>query len=168
MSPSSSPANWKRLGEQLTRRRVELDPRFSNRGVFAAERAIDYRLAYDVEEARRVNFRPATLAHIAAAYAVTPESITGALAGGSLEPLGPRLSAVPTPAPLHAPGDMAGEAITLLLEDYPSREWWQFLAAIWRLPQDDKLPLLLQALHSRQPRPESGAPRGERNAGPVS
>lgn len=105
MSPSPSSADWGRLGELLTRRRVELDPRYQNRTLFCEERDVDYRLAYDIEEARRSNFRPATLLAVAAAYAVTPESVTAALQGGSLEPLPDRdrrLRPV-TPAPSRSP-----------------------------------------------------------------
>lgn len=85
MSPSATPAMWQRLGELLVRRRVELDPRYQNRTVFTAERGLDYRLAYDIEEARRTNFRKTTLAGIAVAYAVTLDSLYNALQGGELE-----------------------------------------------------------------------------------
>lgn len=92
MSPNPAPASWKRLGELLIRRRVELDPRYQNRSTFCAERGLDYRLAYDIEEARRTNFRSTTLAGVAAAYAVTPDSLSGVLHD-------PRAGLEPTPAP---------------------------------------------------------------------
>lgn len=103
MNQTPSAADWERLGELLTRRRVDLDPRFQNRTVFAEERGLNYRLAYDIEEAKRSNFRPATLAAIASAYAVTAESVSAVLRGdGELEPLpadAPRITAVPAPVP---------------------------------------------------------------------
>ena len=86
MSPSATPAKWQRLGELLVRRRVELDPRYQNRTVFTAERGLDYRLAFDIEEAKRTNFRKGTLAGIAVAYGVTLDSLYAALDGGQLEP----------------------------------------------------------------------------------
>lgn len=89
MSPSPSASGWKRLGEQLIRRRVELDPRYSNRTLFCAERALDYRLVYDIEVARRRNFRKTTLGAIAAAYAVTLDSLNGVVRADAeyLEPV---------------------------------------------------------------------------------
>lgn len=90
--------NWKRLGEQLVRRRIELDPRYSNRKTFAAERGVGYRIVTDIEHGRRGNYEPATLAAVEVAYGITPGSTGRALAGGELEPLpAPRLASVPPP-----------------------------------------------------------------------
>src|SRR6185437_16171420 len=104
MSPSTG--HWSKLGELLTLRRVELDPRYQNRTVFCEERGLDYRLAYDIEEARRVNFRKTTLAGVAAAYAVTLDSLLAVLEGkaAGLEPAPgrPREAAAPRPDIMHA------------------------------------------------------------------
>lgn len=101
MSPN--PSDWQRLGEQLTHRRVELDPRYQNRTTFCTERGLDYRLAYDIEEAKRTNFRSSTLVAIAAAYAVTPESISGVLRGGDLQRVARAAPDPPDPTPSRAP-----------------------------------------------------------------
>lgn len=100
MSPSPSTADWARLGELLTRRRVELDPRYQNRTVFSAERGIDYRLAYDIEECRRTNFRTTTLAAVAAAYGVTYESLMQVAHEGAAE-------LIPASGPVTVSGPVA-------------------------------------------------------------
>lgn len=126
MSPSATPASWKRLGELLIRRRVELDPRYQNRSTFSTERGLDYRLAYDIEEARRTNFRKGTLAGIANAYAVTPDSLLAVLrdAHAQLEPAGfaasqspatPGTSASSASTDGHADGDVGIEHVIRLL-----------------------------------------------------
>lgn len=103
MSPRTDAAAWKRLGELLIRRRIELDPAYQNRTAFCTERGIDYRLAYDIEEARRTNFRKGTLAGIAAAYGVTLDSLYAALGGGELAPA--LASRAAQTRPLHAVPD---------------------------------------------------------------
>ena len=97
MASHPGPA-WTRLGELLMRRRVELDPRYRNRRIFTAERAVEYRIVNDIELGRRQNYEPGTIAALEAAYAVTAGSIGRALEGGNLEPQsapGPHLTAVP-------------------------------------------------------------------------
>ena len=146
MSPSADlPAAWRRLGEQLTRRRVELDPRYQNRQVFCDERGVDYRLIYDIEEARRTNFRKTTLAAIAAAYAVTPESLDDTLRGGDLRRV-PRPS-VSAPPPVSSP-----DSPDAMDELRPEAEWDD----AWRLyphPDDrakrDIIRLTHLTLHQR-------------------
>lgn len=125
MSPAAEPAALKRLGELLTRRRVELDSRYQNRTVFAAERGIDYRLAYDIEEARRGNFRTTTLTAIANAYAVTAESLFAVLRGAAaLEPVpGPARSDAVRKLSPPADEDPTERLIRRILEaDEPSRK----------------------------------------------
>jgi len=78
---------WSRLGELLIQRRVDLDPRYRNRQVFSDERHLDYRLCYDVEQAKRTNFGQATLAAIEQSYGLMPGSIRDVLAGGDLSPV---------------------------------------------------------------------------------
>jgi hypothetical protein len=79
---------WERLGAQLVQRRTGLDPRYRNRRLFCEERSLDYRLIYDIENARRTNFGAATLAVIEIGYAVEHGSIDVALSGGDLIPAG--------------------------------------------------------------------------------
>jgi hypothetical protein len=82
MSPSRD--EWQRLGEMLEGRRVDLDLRYRNLSLFAQERGIDYRLAWDIEHARRTNYRRPTLRAIEAAYALVSGAIDSALDGGTL------------------------------------------------------------------------------------
>ena len=73
---------WKRLGEMLEARRVQLDPRYKTLKTFAEEREIDYRLAWDIEHAARTNYRRPTLIGIDAAYGWEAGSIQKVLEGG--------------------------------------------------------------------------------------
>ena len=77
----------KRLGELLTLRRVELDPRYRNRSLFAKEREINLRLAQDIENAARDNFDAPTRAFIALKYGWTADSVDRVLAGGDPVPV---------------------------------------------------------------------------------
>ena len=96
---------------------------------------------YDIEEHRRPNFRTTTLAGIAAAYAVTFDSLFAVLRdpGASLEPLPPagtpRIAAVPDPAVPREPreGD-ADEVIEALIAGS------EVLQLLWRYP-DPKGPV---------------------------
>lgn len=111
-------ANWKQLGEQLVRRRIELDPRYANRRLFADERGVNYRTVSDVERGRRDNYEDATITALEVAYAVKPGSVSHALAGGELEPLpGARPSLAPVP-PLVTEGSAAAEVLAPLLSRY--------------------------------------------------
>lgn len=66
---------WKHLGALLTRRRVELDPRYTNRRVFCEEKEIDYRVISDIEGGRRDNYSGVMITAIEVAYQLTPGSI---------------------------------------------------------------------------------------------
>jgi hypothetical protein len=59
---------------------VELDTRYRNRTLFAQERGIDYRLAYDVEMGARDNYRRPTRRAIEVAYGRPPNWIDERLA----------------------------------------------------------------------------------------
>jgi len=76
---------WERLGALLIQRRTQLSPRFHNRGAFCEAAGLNYRIVYDIEEARRTNFGRSALAAIEAAYRLTPGAIGRFLAGGELE-----------------------------------------------------------------------------------
>ena len=95
--PPYPAASWTRLGELLVQRRIEIDPRYRNRTVFADERGLHWRLLYDLERARRVTFGPETLAAVEVAYELAPGSIGRTLAGGPLET--GRGNGHPAPAP---------------------------------------------------------------------
>jgi hypothetical protein len=126
MRPTAAPAAWDRLGQLLTRRRVDLDPRYKNRTIFSTERGIDYRLAYDIEEGRRRNFRSSTLGGIAAAYAVTLDSVYAVLDdSGQLEPVpgGP-----PGQARVVAPSSRDDRAVALFPHDPAKQQAWRTLA----------------------------------------
>lgn len=124
MSPAATPAAWKRLGELLTRRRVELDVRYQNRTTFTDERGLDYRLAYDIEEARRTNFRKGTLAGIANAYAVTADSLLAVLrdAHAQLEPVESPVPQAPAARGAGAPEDGEAERVIRLLIEAIDRD----------------------------------------------
>ena len=93
-------AAWTRLGELLIQRRVQLDPRYRNRRLFAIERGLDSRLVADIERARRQNFEGVTLAAaIEAAYRLEPGSIGRTLHGGELEQAAPAVRALPAASP---------------------------------------------------------------------
>lgn len=77
---------WRELGVRLKQRRALLDPRWRNRRVFAEDNHLDYRLIYDIEEARRPNFGVTTLTVIEIAYRLKPGSITAFLEGGEFDP----------------------------------------------------------------------------------
>lgn len=121
-------ANWKRLGEMLVRRRIELDPRYANRQTFAKQTGVNYRTISDVERGRRDNYEDATLTALEVAYAVKPGSIGRALADGELEPLpGPRAAGPPSlrpvpPLPSETAGYEAEEILSGLLTRYDGDE----------------------------------------------
>lgn len=83
----TTPGNWKRLGDLLVQRRIELDPRYRVREVFAAQAGIHPRMLYDIERAKRTTFPPGTLATFEVAYQWAPGSIKRVLDGGAPLPL---------------------------------------------------------------------------------
>jgi hypothetical protein len=97
-------AEWKRLGELLVRQRIELDPRYSNRQLFASERGLNYRTVSDIERGRRDNYEDATITAVEVAYHVAPGSVAAVTGkGGDLDPLpAPRTALHPVRA--SAPG----------------------------------------------------------------
>ena len=72
---------WRAIGEQLTHRRVELDIRYKNLTLFTEEQGIDYRLAWDIENGRRGNYRTATLTALDIAYGLPPGTLRALAAG---------------------------------------------------------------------------------------
>lgn len=78
--------DWDRLGAALVERRIQIDPRYKNRRLFAREVGLNWRLLFDIEQHKRSNFEPETLMAIARAYRVTYESLLDTLHGGFLQP----------------------------------------------------------------------------------
>lgn len=93
---------WRELGIRLKQRRALLDPRWRNRRAFAEDNHLDYRLIYDIEEARRPNFGVTTLTAIEVAYRLSPDSITAFLKGSELDPTPAAATADALPAVLAA------------------------------------------------------------------
>lgn len=122
-------ANWKRLGGLLVRRRIELDPRYSNRQLFAAERGLNYRTVSDIERGRRDNYENGTITALEVAYRVTPGSVGRALAGGDLEPLRarPPLRPVPADQPPAPAGSPSEAERARLIAGYPDDEVLQVI-----------------------------------------
>ena len=79
----------KRLGTLLQVRRVELDPRYHSRKLFAEEAGVNLRRIADLENGRRGGAPPLALQGVfAPAYKITYESVMDVLAGdGDLEAL---------------------------------------------------------------------------------
>jgi len=73
-------AAWAALGKMLVQQRVQLDPRYMNRSLFAAERHINGRLAADIEKGRRQNYDAATVAAVEVAYGLPSGAIARAIA----------------------------------------------------------------------------------------
>ncbi len=76
--------DWKRVG-QLLRHRREHVLKVTRQELAARNQMSDRPLA-DLEHARRINFRPVTIAAFERAYEVAPGAIAQALAGGDLTP----------------------------------------------------------------------------------
>ena len=87
--PARNTKDRERLGRLLMQRRVELDPRYRNRRVFAGEREINYRLVMDIENSTRDNFDDAMLAFISLAYGWTADSAARVMEGGDPVPADP-------------------------------------------------------------------------------
>ena len=88
MGHSAGPA-WERLRRVLVTRRVQLDPAYANRGVFARSEGVkvSYAVIRDLETGARVNFDPATLALADASYRYAAGSIQRVISGGDPLPL---------------------------------------------------------------------------------
>jgi len=98
----SGSGRWQELGTRLKQRRAQLDARWRRRRAFADDSRLDYRLIYDIEEARRLNFGVTTLTAIEIAYRLQPGSIAAFLEGGELDPPPAQPAAADFPAALSA------------------------------------------------------------------
>lgn len=81
-----NPESWARLGRLLIARRVELG--YTVRAAFVKAKRLKHgRTVSDLENAKRANFEPATLAQMEQIYEWAPGSIEAVLAGGDPTPL---------------------------------------------------------------------------------
>ena len=138
-STAAGEDRWQRLGALLIQRRTALDPRYHNRTAFSEATGLNYRVVYDVEEARRANFGKSVLAAIEVAYRLEPGAITRFLSGGELEPQ----AAVPSPParPPHREMDFGGadsarEALRPYIQEI-LRSAYEILGVADRFPADD-------------------------------
>ena len=159
---ASAASTWKRLGDLLLRRRIELDPAYANRRIFSEATGVNARTIADIEKGRRDNYEPATIASVEVAYRLAGGSVARTLAGGDLEPLpvmepAPAVVAPPSrddraadpypsgPAALaaHARAETADRAAAELLfpGDPRRQEAWDTLTNP-SIPPDEKLALL--------------------------
>ncbi|MGI5153635.1 hypothetical protein [Microbispora sp. CA-102843] len=81
---SGSADDWKRLGEQLVARRVELNSDWSNRSKFTHDTGVDYRVVYDLERAKRTNFSGAMIRRLEKAYQLRAGAIPAILGGDDI------------------------------------------------------------------------------------
>jgi hypothetical protein len=158
---------WKRLGELLVRRRIELDPRYANRQTFTTERGILYRTVGDLEHGARSNYDSSTLAAAEVAYGLQAGAIAAALGGAPLVAAAAEQAAGrsrPT-GPLTAVPDAADEdaVIELLIANEQDPERRGVLERTWgfkEIPKKDRL-VMLRALLERGIPDEQGKQRSD-------
>ena len=145
--PPHPAGSWVRLGGQLARRRVEIDPRYKNRTLFAEERGMNWRLLHDIERAKRTNFEPETLAAIEVAYELAPGAIARALDGADLEPASASESAPASELAAVPEGDReaVAEVLSLLTDKY-ERE----IAEMTNIPLERRFELIRLLRHARE------------------
>lgn len=78
---------WVRLGELLLARRAQLNRRFANRQLFVNTTGLDYRVAYDVEKAKRQNFSDRIKVAIEEAYRLQSGEFDRILDGAEPSPI---------------------------------------------------------------------------------
>jgi hypothetical protein len=111
---SYSEQDWERLGRLLMQRRGQLGSQFLNRQEFVRTTGLNERLVYDLENARRTSYRPATVAAVESAYRLPPGFIDKALADASIQ------TAEPGDAPSRL-GQMLIHRRIALSPDYAAR-----------------------------------------------
>jgi hypothetical protein len=121
--PPEQDGDWARVGGQLSHRRVEIDPRYRNRRLFAEERGVNWRLLHDLERAKRTNFEPETLTAFEVAYSLVRGSFTRSLAGGELEPL---------PVEGQPPAGAGSPPLSPVADDVDPEALAPFIAGVWR------------------------------------
>jgi hypothetical protein len=94
MTDMSDPV-WQQLGDALSRRRVELDPRYRNLALFARERGLNERLVSDIEHGRRGGYRKGTRTALEIAYGLGAGTIDRFIAGEVTSLTGGQVTAAP-------------------------------------------------------------------------
>jgi transcriptional regulator with XRE-family HTH domain len=79
------------------------------------------------------------------------------------EPAPPQAAVPGSPPPSAPGGDEYAEVIFMLLEEYPSKKWWDLFGASWRLQEHGSLPLLREALLTRRRAAEAPEDNGVRD-----
>lgn len=114
----SSNENWERLGRLLSEQRGRIE---SNARAFADQTGLNYRLVWDLENARRTNYRVAKLAEVEKAYRWGPGSIKRVLDGGNPTPIGEDGSLL-VPAGSRPPIETAHDPDVRLRDVHPLQE----------------------------------------------
>lgn len=109
------------LGAALKARRVELDPAYKNRALFAQHTGLNYRLIGDIEQARRDVYRGTTMQAIERAYRLKPGSIQRHLDHG--QPLSPDAPEITRPETALTAEELADPVVRTILNvpDDPRR-----------------------------------------------
>ena len=159
---------WKRLGEMLEARRGQLGYGYRQREQFLAARGgppPSLKTLARLERGERTRYPPATVTRLEAMYGWAPGSFASVLEGGDPVPL-PVPPApgrlYPVPLPLDVPpadaGQPAGDAVALVLRDYPG--------AVIRVSAEEAVALLLRTYPGDDVAPligrRPGAPAGTR------
>jgi hypothetical protein len=163
MDKEYPPDAWKRLGRELEARRGQLGYGFRQRGNFLRDRGgppPSVKMLARLERGERTAYPPATVTLLEEMYGWAPGSFEAVLSGG--EPVLPGTPPPPAAAPAPAPGDEYAEVITMLLEEYPTRQWWDLYGASWRVQEDGRLNLLRLALLRRRQSAEAPEDNGVR------
>lgn len=177
--PTYSDEAWRRLGDMLIARRVELDSRYKNRRVFSRETGLEYKLIQDIEKVTRTNFRTETLASLEIGYRLKSGSIRAVLAGGEPTPASEagasfssseRRPQTPPDSGTQVGGSRFHDGPKQQSPDYPSEiDGDTFLQMIWDLPWPEELDkwaavqgVLMGRKQRQQPVPEG---EGRQDAG---
>lgn len=107
---SGPPSKWEELGKKLERRRVERDPRYKDRAVFARDTGVNDRMLGDLERARRTVYRDTSLHAVEIAYRLKEDAIRRFVSGKAdqLEALPDDELAEPAPTGSDWDGEITG------------------------------------------------------------
>ena len=142
MAETPDMAPWHRLGEELRRRREEdMPPRYANLTLFASERGINHRLAWNLEHGAKASYRRDSIRKAEIAYQLSRGYIDTFIAGGELPQQPERVPRPPDEDGFTRPAysDTWLEELAQTLEKDPN------------LPQRDVDGLVRLAAAARQP-----------------